>query len=218
VEIILTGVVGPAEDSVLEVASEREPAEPGEEEGETSISEMLSNPQSISSSIGTSKGCHSCIAGPIGIWMGAFMKASLGSDDTWSSPSADHVEVRRSETSLLPSTLLTGGDEKVMAEWSDVEEGSAIALVVPFGVVRVMIPGIVHLRMGRLFMAFDDLSSCACTLRTSKFPLELPAELMLGPAAVTGVKVVSRIGKGTTLTCFWSQRTALLTLTLSPRR
>lgn len=82
---------------MLEVVSEPEPEDAGEE---TSISEMSSKPQSISSSsMGTSKGCHACIEGPIGMLIGTSIETSDEKDSATSSPSADHIDV----TSLLPS-------------------------------------------------------------------------------------------------------------------
>lgn len=89
---------------MLEVVSEPEPEDVGEE---TSISEMSSKPQSISSSsMGTSKGCHVCIEGPTGMLIGTSIEISDGKGSA-SSPSADHIDV----TSLLPSIAWEMGDE-----------------------------------------------------------------------------------------------------------
>jgi hypothetical protein len=95
------------------------------------------------------------------------MDASEHTDNT---PAPHTDEGRADVTSFLLSTAEgTMGDEREIEERYDVEERT-IALVVPFGVVRVKTPGIAHLSAGRLFKGdFPSslVSSCACIRMTS---------------------------------------------------
>lgn len=128
-----------------------------------------------------------------------------------------HADKGRAEVTSFLLSIADGitGDESVTEDKYDVEE-RAMALVVPFGVVRVRAPGIAHLSTGLLFKGEDSsdfVRSCASIsmLSTSVF------ELVDGFKA-TGIVLVSSMGKGTKLICLWSQSAAFPTSTLRPSR
>jgi hypothetical protein len=168
----LTGVNGPDEDRVPEEA-ESEP-QSNEGDGEVFMSAISSRPQSISSSsMGTSRGCHSCASGLNGMLPESSMDTSKHIDDfLTSSPGVPTDEGYADGTSFLLNTAEgTTGDEREIEDSCDVEE-TVMALVVPLGVVRVKIPGIAHLSTGRLFngdfaSSFISSCSCVCILMTS---------------------------------------------------
>jgi len=176
------------------------------DKGEVSMSAISSRPQSISSSsMGTSKGCQSGLTGIL-------TEGSMSiSDDLFAllAPSpAIHTDNGREDVTSFVISTADGrmGDESVTEDRCDVEE-TAMALVVPFGVVRVKTPGITHLREGRPFGG-DLLSSLVNSF----------VSMTSGDVDDAGVTLKSSTGKGTRLICLWSQRAALPTSMLRPRR
>jgi hypothetical protein len=131
-------------------------------------------------------------------------------DDLFASSPAVHADDGREDvTSFVISTADgTMGDE---SETEDVAE-TAIELVVPFGVVRVKTPGIVHMSMGRPFRR-DFLSS----LLRSSVCVSVTSRDGIRPDDA-GVTLRSSTGNGTRLICLWSQRAALPISMLRPRR
>jgi hypothetical protein len=144
-------------------------------------------------------------------------EGSMDTSECSSSPTVHAEKGRAGVTSFLLSTAdgITG-DERVTEDKYDVEE-RVIALVVPFGVVRVKTPGIAHLSTGLLFKgegSSDFVRTCAMPLsdgHSSMFELD-------DGVKATEVVLVSSMGKGTKLICLWSQRAAFPTSTLRPRR
>jgi hypothetical protein len=134
-------------------------------------------------------------------------------DDLFASSPAVHADDGREDvTSFVISTADgTIGDESETEDRCDVAE-TAIELVVPFGVVRVKTPGIVHMSMGRPFRR-DFLSS----LLRSSVCVSVTSRDGIRPDDA-GVTLRSSTGNGTRLICLWSQRAALAISMLRPRR
>ena len=133
------------------------------------MSEISSRPQSIScSSMGTSRGCHSCVPELSWILTEGSLDVSKHANDLFSSPPADHTdEEHTDETSFLLSTI----EGTLETEERCTVGERVIGLVVPFGVVRVKTPGTAQLKVGRFFKGdfpSNLISSCACILMSSR--------------------------------------------------
>jgi hypothetical protein len=154
-----TGINSPDEDRVPEEAESELESQSNEGDGERSISIILSRPQSISSSsMGTSRVRRSCASGLAGMLAEHSMDTSKHTDNLLTSFPVIHTDEGR--LNIIRGTL---GDERENDE-------SVIALVVPFGVVRVKTPGFICLNPDRLFRGDIALSSfvnsSACMLMT----------------------------------------------------
>lgn len=133
------------------------------------MSVISSRPQSMSSSsMGTSRGCHSWASGVAEMVTVGSMDAAEHIEDLL--PEIRIEEERADVTSFLFSTAECAmGEVREIEDKCDAEE-RVIAAVVPLGVVRVKTPGIAHLRVGRLFkgdIPSSLVSSCEYILITS---------------------------------------------------